>query len=111
MGRKKAKASKAKHKQTGHKPSTGGNEPSGSKPSAPKSSGQKPIDPTAEPFEKTIEEKKQEVAEKFSKLLLSTMEVLNYNEKSYISAEVLMLIYFVRCISFISISTKLIIIS
>ncbi|VDK81072.1 unnamed protein product [Litomosoides sigmodontis] len=93
MGRKKsAKGSKAKHKQTGQKPPTG-NEPPDAKASAPKSSDQKPVDPTTQPPEESAEERKQEVAEKFFNVLMSTMEMLNCNKKHSISAEVLMLIY------------------
>ncbi|CAG9538808.1 unnamed protein product [Cercopithifilaria johnstoni] len=92
MGRKKSKAAKAKDRKISRKP-LASNEPSGSKPPGPKSSGYKIVGSFIRPSEKSPEEKKREVTEKFSEVLMSTLEMFNYNQKNNIPAEILMLIY------------------
>uniref|UniRef100_A0A0R3S4Y0 ETS domain-containing protein n=1 Tax=Elaeophora elaphi TaxID=1147741 RepID=A0A0R3S4Y0_9BILA len=92
MGRKKSKVPKAKQKKASQNVSA--TEQSGSRVIGSEKSAPIPIDSSTRSSEKSTEEKRQEMMEKFTELLMSTMEMFNFNGKfSAITAEILMLIY------------------
>lgn len=116
MGRK-SKAAKAKSKIA--EKSTTSNEPRGSKPSDPKPSDSKPssskatdpisssteeiaLAPPPRPLDKSPEERKQELNKKFLALLASVMCSFRFSRENVVPTNILILIYVVRSVYFIS---------
>ncbi|EFO19391.2 hypothetical protein LOAG_09101 [Loa loa] len=97
MTRKKSKASKAKHKKTNRKILSDPTKkeisfgPSTSKSFDPATSSQGLF--SNKLLGKNAEERKRKVKQNFSKVLASTLEYLNFNQKNSVPAEVLMLLF------------------